>query len=281
MQWSLLHTTRYRFDGPVPLGPHEIRLRPSGLVAGLIRKHDLQIWPRPQVGYWRLDLWNNWVFQAWFAQPVEQLTVVNRLRYQPTAFNPFGFVVDSAALNFPARLDPALHLSLQPYLEWQGLIRDGDGPFAGWIQEWRSFQGTSLELAIKLNRQILTTIGYEVRLEAGVQGPQETLSRARGSCRDTAWLLILALRALGYPARFVSGYWFQVDSLAAELHAWAEFYLPGAGWVGVDPTAGLLVAQQHVALARAPGPEQVPPIAGSHAGSGADHEFRLRLRRIS
>ena len=274
MEWSLLHTTRYRFSGPVLLGPHEVRLRPSGPVSGHIRDHRLQLWPRPQLGHWRQDLWSNWVYQAWFAHPVSQLTVANRLRYRPKACNPFDFVVDKAALNYPPVWNEALESSLRPYLEVSE-------EFEEWLSPWRCFQGNSLALAIDLNRKVNQSIGYEVRLETGVQSAGQTLSRAMGSCRDTAWLVVLALRALGYPARFVSGYWFQVDSNAAELHAWAEVYLPGAGWLGLDPTAGLLVGQQHVALARAPSPDQVPPIAGSHAGATADCEFRVRVRRSS
>jgi transglutaminase-like putative cysteine protease len=241
-------------------------------VAGQIHKQQLQLWPSPQVGHWRQDLWNNWVYQAWFAHPVEQLTVVNRLRYRPKACNPFDFVVDKSALHYPPEWDPSLECSLGPYLEIPERL-------AEWLAPWRSFQGTSLALAIDLNQQVSRSIGYEIRLETGVQSALQTLSRGIGSCRDTAWLVVLALRSLGYPARFVSGYWFQVDSRAAELHAWAEFYLPGAGWLGLDPTAGLLVGQQHVALARAPRPDQVPPISGSHAGATAECEFRVRVRK--
>ncbi len=269
--WSLLHTTRYHFGRPVALGPHEIRLRPAGPLAGELSHYRLRVWPQPSIAQWRLDLWNNRVFQAWFAQPVERLTVTNQFRFHPIPINPFGFAVESQAVHLPIQLDPALSQSLAAYLDRPEEVN--------WIEPWRHFQGLSLSLMLDLNRWVNQNIGYEARPEAGIQSCAETLSRGRGSCRDTAWLLILGLRELGYPSRFVSGYWLQVDSGSAELHAWAEVYLPGAGWLGLDPTAGLLVSNQHLPVARSPLPEQAAPIRGSHDGGQSEPEFRMRVRK--
>lgn len=272
MEWSLLHTTRYRYHQPVLLGPQEIRLRPCGPVAGRVRAQRLEIWPRPDLGYWRQDVWNNWVYQAWYSGPTRTLTVVNRLRFRPRKGNPFGFVVEEPVLRYPPAYPP--DPGLAPYLDCACDLGE-------WLQPWRAFVGDSLNLAVQLNLHINQTIAYRARAEMGVQDPLETVERAAGSCRDTAWLLICALRNLGYAARFVSGYSFQPGDLTAELHAWCELYLPGAGWIGLDPGAGLLVNHQHLALARSPRPEAVPPVLGSHDGQGQEVEYRLRLRRVS
>lgn len=271
MEWSLLHSTRFSFGEPVILGPHEIRLRPGGPIAGDVKDYRLRVWPEPGVLQWRQDLWNNWVLQAWFARPVTQLTVLNTFRYQPRAANPFNFTVEATALRPPIQLDPGQADSLAPYL--------AQPENAEWATPWLKWQGDSVSLLLDLNRWVNQNIGYEARLEEGVQSLATTLERGRGSCRDTAWLLALGMRRLGFPSRFVSGYWLQVDSASAELHAWTEAYLPGAGWLGLDPTAGLLVANQHLALARTPRPEAAAPICGSHDGPPAPAEFRLRVRR--
>ena len=269
--WSLLHTTRYRFPRPVALGPHEIRLRPSGPLAGEMSGYRLRVWPRPNIAQWRLDLWNNQVFQAWFAQPAHHLTVTNQFRFHPLPVNPFGFAVESEAVHYPIQLDPSLSSSLAPYLDVQEEVC--------WTEPWTTYQGTSVALMLDLNRWVNENITYEARPETGIQSPSQTLQRGRGSCRDTAWLLALGLRRLGYPSRFVSGYWLQVDNDSAELHAWTEVYLPGAGWLGLDPTAGLLVSNQHLPIARSPIPEQAAPIRGSHDGEASPPEFRVRVRK--
>lgn len=269
--WSLLHTTRYRFDGTVALGPHEIRLRPSGPLGGDLSHYRLRVWPTPSIAQWRLDLWNNRVFQAWFAHPVTQLTVTNQFRFHPLPVNPFGFAVESTAVHFPIQLDPELRHSLAPYLE--------QPEESSWVKPWLHYEGLSVSLMLELNRWVNHNIGYEARPEIGIQSISETLQRGRGSCRDTAWMLALGMRRLGYPSRFVSGYWLQVDNASAELHAWTEVYLPGAGWLGIDPTAGLLVANQHLPVARSPLPDQTAPIRGSHDGAEVPPEFRVRVRK--
>ena len=269
--WRLLHTTRYRFDHQVALGPHEIRLRPSGPLAGDVSEYRLRIWPAPSIAQWRLDLWNNHVFQAWFSSPVTELTVSNQFRFHPGSANPFDFALESSAVDYPIELDAALSSNLAPYLELS--------ESACWVEPWTAYQGTSITLLLELNRWINENIAYEARAEAGIQSCSQTLTSRRGSCRDTAWLLALGLRKLGYPTRFVSGYWLQVDSGAGELHAWTEVYLPGAGWLGLDPTAGLLVSNQHLPVARSPLPDQTAPIRGSHDGSPSQPEFRVRVRR--
>jgi transglutaminase-like putative cysteine protease len=269
MQWRLVHTTKYRFPEPVQLGPHEVRLRPCD---GAPTR--LEIWPRPSVAYWRRDLWENWVFQVWFRSPMRELTISNRLRYRPVSRNPFDFVVENSALLFP----PQTQTVWAPYLQ----VQDGSEDFLAWVEQWRRPGVLSTTLATELNRAIHDQIRYVQRDEPGTQSPEFTLRERRGACRDTAWLLVQTLRGLGYAARYVSGYWLQLESSRAELHAWAELFLPGAGWFGLDPTAGLAVAEQHLALAHAPTPQETAPVQGSHSQvAGSELEFRLRVRKRS
>ncbi|MBS2036691.1 transglutaminase family protein [bacterium] len=273
MKWRLLHSTRFCYSEPVLLGPHEIRLRPAGSVAGELENYRLKIWPQPSVCHWRQDLWNNPVFQAWFSKPVKQLTILNSFYYQPRAANPFHFTVAKEYLSHPVQHDPGLLESLRPYLELPEKV--------DWIDPWRDSGQDSVSLLLTLNRWVSQRITYEVRPEPGVQSLATTLERGRGSCRDTAWMLALGLRALGYPSRFVSGYWLQVENTSAELHAWCEVYLAGAGWLGLDPVAGLVASNQHLAVARAPRPEFAAPVIGSHdyrKGEGTT-EFRITVRR--
>ena len=273
MRWKLLHTTRFSFPAPVLLGPHEIRLRPDGPLGGEVENYRLRLWPQPGVHHWRQDLWNNQLFQTWFPGPTSQLTIVNEFYYRPRATNPFNFTVEKSALHPPIQLETTLHDSLAAYLALPEA--------ADWVEPWLNSDLDSVYLLLALNRWVGQNITYEIRPEPGVQSLQTTLRRGRGSCRDTAWLLTLGLRRLGYPSRFVSGYWLQVENDAAELHAWCEAYLPGAGWLGLDPVAGLLVSNQHLPLARGPSPHWAAPVTGSHDGdpAAALTQFRVRVRR--
>lgn len=275
MPWNLLHIMRYDYGGPTTLGPQEVRLRPTALVAGQLTHYQLQLFPPPpQVGHWRQDFWNNWVYQAWYPGPVASLSVINRIGYRPQAYNPFGFVVEQQALERAPEPDQNQSAEMGPFLQTCLAARN-------WVQPWLDFGSTSLERIAELNREVNRQIAYEAREAPGVQSPEETLQRARGSCRDLAWLLTCSIRALGHPARFVSGYWLQTESMSAELHAWTECYLPGAGWIGLDPTAGMLVGSSYLPTARAPRPEGAAALIGSHSSLQWSCQFRIRLRKSS
>ena len=274
IRWRLVHTTHYEFSEPALLGPHQIRLRPQ-----VDREcwHRLRIWPEPELGHWALDADSNHIYRAWYSQPLQKLIVVNQLEYEPRPLNPFHFVLDARALQVPPQL-PALPAFA---------AREPGGPrFEAWMQRWTGRQGEVLPFLTQLNLSVSEEVAYQIRLEAGVLSPECLLTQGQGSCRDKAWLLIQTLRHLGFSARFVSGYWLQLpdDGRAnqqAELHAWAEVYLEGAGWLGLDPTAGLVVAQHHLPLARGARPEHTMPLEGSHSAAGCTTEFRLRLRRVT
>lgn len=278
MEWRLIHTTHYQFPCEVNLGPHQIRLKPSGLTSGQMLRHRLQIWPQPSLGHWRQDLWNNQVYQAWFSEKARSLRVVNRLLYRPQSGNPFAFAVEGQALHQAPSWDRPWQASLGPYLESPACETERNA-LAAWTQPCAESAGDSISLGVQLNQRVHQSIRYRPRHEPGTQSGAETLRLGSGSCRDLAWLLVLCLRSLNYPARFVSGYWFQVESEQAELHAWCEYYLPGAGWIGLDPTAGLVVHHQHLALARCPFPEAAAPVLGSHSGEQSDCQFKVRVVR--
>lgn len=272
-RWRLTHSSVYEFPEASWVGPHQIRLRPQADRSCL---HRLRLWPEPDVGHWALDAWNNQVFRAWYARPLRRLVISNQLEYEPRTLNPFHFLLDARALAVPPRL-PAIPAFAE---------QEPEGPeFQRWLEPWKSYQGEVLPFLTALNQRVHQSLSYQVRHEPGVLSAEELLQRGRGSCRDLSWLLIQSLRHLGFSARFVSGYWLQLPDMPravqqAELHAWVEVYLEGAGWLGLDPTAGLVVAQHHIPLARGAHPEQTLPLEGSHSASYARTEFRLRLRRI-
>lgn len=145
----------------------------------------------------------------------------------------------------------------------------------------------TLDMLVALNRALAARIGYQLRLEPGVWSPEETLARGVGSCRDSAWLMIALLRHLGFAARFVSGYLIQssqtaegAEALTCDLHAWAEAFLPGAGWVGFDTTSGLLTAQGHLPLAATPAPEQAAPVTGLLDQCKATFDVSMQTDRL-
>lgn len=269
MRWQLVHRTSYRFPQDVVLGPHEIRLCPRPPFRG---QHRLQVWPRPSMVYPRTDPWQSPLLQLWFREPTRELQIVNRLQHRWEKVNPFAFAVEAGSLHFP----PAPLDGLQPYLQ----VRESGPTFESWVADWRRPGEYSTALAIAINEAIHDRIAYGKREASGWQSPEETLQLGSGTCRDTAWLLVQTLRALGYPARYVSGYWVQVEGSSAELHAWAELFLAGAGWIGLDPTARLLTSHQHVPLCHAPNPEATLPVIGSHAGGQpAEMEWSVQVRR--
>jgi len=285
---SLQHTTRYRYDRPVTLGPHEIRLRPAPACRTPVPSYALAVKPERHSLHWYQDAAGSHVARVVFQERTPLLEITVELTAELTAINPFQFLVDPAASRYPFTYPDADGRELAPFLaivESGGLLRD-------WLQRFQASEKPegrdTVDLLVRVNERLKQGIAYVTRPEHGVQSCEETLGLRRGSCRDSGWLLAQILRHLGFAARFVSGYLIQLAGEGpdapttdrADLHAWAEVYLPGAGWVAFDPTSGLLASESHVPLARASTPGLAAPITGSVEPCRTQMDFSLSLRRF-
>ena len=286
---SVEHRTAYRYDRPVRLGPHAIRLRPAPHCRTPIVSYSLRVDPAQHFVNWQQDPFGNFVARFVFPEPARALRVTVDLVADMTVINPFDFFVDEEARTWPFVYEPSLALDLAPYLARGG---NGTGPLLdAWLGEVPRTEAPIADFLVGLNRRVLGDVAYTVRMEQGVQTPEHTLERAVGSCRDSAWLLVAILRRLGIAARFASGYLVQLaeDDPPADateqhdftdLHAWAEAYVPGAGWIGLDPTSGLLAGEGHIPLACTPSPGSAAPITGSVEAADTILEFSNVVRRI-
>ena len=276
---ALSHVTTYRYDRPVILGPHTVRLRPAPHARTPIHAYSLRVEPAEQYLNWQQDPYSNHLARLVFLKPTTELKVTVELVAEMVPINPFDFFIDEAAQEYPFAYDEGLTRELAPYLETLPA-----GPrLRDLIASCRQSGVRTIDYLVSLNHAVQKHVGYVIRLEPGVQTPEETLDSRRGSCRDSAWLLVQLARHLGLAARFVSGYLIQLvadekpvegpDGPAADftdLHAWAEVYVPGAGWIGLDATSGLLAAEGHIPLACTADPTSAAPITGSYSWSGDD-----------
>ena len=286
---ALSHTTRYRYDRPVSLSPHTVRLRPAPHCRTPVLSYSLKVEPRTQFLNWQQDPFGNYLARVVFPEKTRELTVDVDLVAELSVINPFDFFLEPSAETFPFTYEPWLAKDLAPFLDAAPVSHKLCELLNGIDRRRRR----TVEFLVDLNQQLSKDIKYVIRLEPGVQTPEETLTLRSGSCRDTGWLLVQLLRNLGLAARFVSGYLIQlvpdVKSLDGpsgaaadftDLHAWAEVYLPGAGWVGLDPTSGLLAGEGHLPLAATPDPFSAAPIAGAVDESESSLAHEMHVRRI-
>ena len=312
-QVAVNHRTRYEYDRPVTLSPHVIRLRPAPHCRTPVTRYSLRIDPPDHFLNWQQDPHGNHLARAVFRTPARRLRIEVNLVAELTATNPFDFFLEPSAEHFPFEYEPRLAKDLRPYLE-----TEPPGP------ELRRFLAavdtrprSTVDFLVSLNRDLERRIDYETRMEPGIRTCDDTLARGRGSCRDSAWLLVQILRHLGLAARFVSGYLIELvpdvkpldgpagpsrDSTirhevepstaglierragpsrdSAELHAWVETYLPGAGWVGLDPTSGLLAAEGHLPVAATAEPATAAPISGSVSPAKVEFDHAVTVTRL-
>ncbi len=288
---ALTHETRYHYDRPVQLGPQTIRLRPAAHSRTAILSYALSIEPRGYFLNWQQDPYGNFLARVVFPEKVESFEVKVDLVADMAVFNPFDFFLEPAAENYPFEYEAELKRELEPFLD----LAPVEPALAAWLKAFpRPKDVPTSDFLVDLNQRIANEIEYVVRMEPGIQTPQETLTLKRGSCRDSAWLLVQILRHLGLASRFVSGYLIQltadVKSLDGpsgtthdftDLHAWTEVFLPGAGWVGLDPTSGLLTGEGHIPLACAPQAPSAAPISGLLEPCEMEFDFAMSIERIS
>jgi transglutaminase-like putative cysteine protease len=266
-RYRILHRTYYNFSGPVRLGPHALRLRPREGHELRIESSTLEITPAATLR-WHRDAEDNSVAIATFDAPASQLLIESDVVIQQYNENPLDFLVADYATNHPFAYQPDDLVLLSPYINVAA--NPADGTLAAWLANiWQPGEPIqTYTLLQRLCSRMNETLSYQLREEPGVQAPLDTLSRASGSCRDFAYLFMEAARRLGLAARFVSGYLHAQASPTnfGATHAWAEVFLPGAGWTGFDPTIGDIAGSGHIAVAVARLPESVPPVAGSFIG---------------
>ncbi|REJ72702.1 MAG: IMP dehydrogenase [Planctomycetota bacterium] len=286
---ALNHKTVYSYDRPAALGPQIVRLRPAPHSRTPVTGYSLNVEPRDHFVNWQQDPHGNFLARYVFPKKTRRLAIEVDLVADMTVINPFDFFVEESADDYPFVYDDWLQRDLKPFLETIPLGPLGT-EFLAAID--RSPQNT-VDFLVALNRSVQSEISYLIRMEPGVQSPEETLQNRSGSCRDSGWLLVQILRRLGLAARFVSGYLIQlapdVPSLDGpsgpeadftDLHAWAEVYIPGAGWIGLDPTSGLLAGEGHIPLACTPEPHSAAPITGAIEECEVDFHFDMKVTRI-
>lgn len=266
-RYKILHRTYYNFSGTVMLGPHTLRLRPREDHELRIESSLLKITPTATLR-WHRDVEDNSVAVASFNTPTNQLVIESEVIIQQYNLAPLDFLLADYAVNYPFAYTPEDWTVLAPYAYRSE--QSSSDLLADWLTNlWYSHeQLQTYSLLQRITARIQQTVSYRRREEAGVQSALETLTHGTGSCRDLANLFIESVRYLGFAARFVSGYLHAEPSSInfGSTHAWAEVFLPGAGWKGFDPTVGEIVGTDHIAVAVASSPEQVPPVAGSFTG---------------
>ena len=289
---ALHHVTQYRYDRPVQLGPQVIRLRPAPHTRGQVISYSLRVEPAHFIN-WQQDPFSNYQARLVFPAKTREFKVTVDLVVEMAVYNPFDFFLEPGAEHYPFTMSAQLREELAPYL----LVTPQGERFKDYLNSrvLKTSQQTlrTIDFLVQLNQQVQRDIRYLIRLEPGVQTPQETLTRGSGSCRDSAWLLVQLLRHCGLAARFVSGYLIQlvpdVKSLDGpagtevdftDLHAWCEVYLPGAGWVGLDPTSGLLAGEGHIPLACTPMPASAAPIEGLVDEAEVEFHHEMHVSRL-
>jgi uncharacterized protein (DUF2126 family) len=286
---ALHHVTHYKYDRAIDLGPQTIRLRPAPHTRTPILSYSLKVSPANHFANWQQDPQGNWLARYVFPEKANELKIEVDFTAQMTVVNPFDFFVEPYANSFPFQYPDGLKAELAPYLE---------GPPPGpllesYLKDIPREADSTVNFLVELNANLQKKIRYIIRMEPGVQAPEQTLAACAGSCRDSAWLLIQILRHLGLPARFVSGYLIQlrpdidpvegpreVEDDFTDLHAWAEVYLPGAGWIGFDVTSGMLTGEGHIPVAATPHYRSAAPISGTAGAANVDFAFEMNVKRI-
>ena len=286
---ALNHVTHYRYDKPVALGPQVVRLRPAPHCRTRILSYALKVTPAKHFVNWQQDPEANYLARLTFPERTREFRIEVDLVAEMAVLNPFDFFLEPYAQQFPFEYEAGEKRDLAPYLSCLPLTPQ----LQKYLARVPRTAPVTIDFLVELNKSLSRDIRYLIRMEPGVQAPEETLAKASGSCRDSSWLLVQLLRHLGLAARFASGYLIQLvadvksldgpsgtDHDFTDLHAWCEVYLPGAGWIGLDPTSGLLAGEGHIPLACTPEPSSAAPVSGLVEDSKVEFEHAMRVDRI-
>jgi uncharacterized protein (DUF2126 family) len=290
IQVALNHRTQYRYDKAVLLGPQIIQLRPAPHCRTPILSYSLGVTPVDHLLNWQFDPYQNHLARLLFPNKTNDFVVEVDLVAELSPFNPFDFFLEPGVEDYPFEYSPELAKDLKPYRSV-----DPAGPLLqAFLQKLSNEKCGTVAFLVDLNRRLRDEIGYVMRLDPGVQTCEQTLETRTGSCRDSAWLLVQSLRHLGIASRFVSGYLIQLaaeestsegpsdpQADSADLHAWAEAFLPGAGWIGFDPTSGLFAGEGHIPLVCTPNASQAAPIGGTVEPANVDFSYSMSIRRLN
>ena len=287
---GLHHVNQYNYDRPVQLGPQIVRLRPGAHCRTRVLNYSLTVTPAQHFVNWQQDPHGNWLARFVFPEKTSEFSVTVDLRADLEVINPFDFFIEPYAEKWPFQFVPDLGDDLVAYFGKDQAGRRMKEFVASIPRTTRN----TVDFLVELNQRLQRMIRYVIRMNPGVQTLEETLKQGSGSCRDTAWLLVQTLRHLGLPARFVSGYLVQLKSDVrplegpvgaaqdfTDLHAWAEVYIPGAGWIGLDPTSGLLCAEGHLPVAATPHYRSAAPISGGVEPCNVSFSYDMSMQRIA
>ncbi|MDR3415695.1 MAG: transglutaminase family protein [Nevskia sp.] len=285
----LHHETTYRYDRRVILSPQIIRLRPAPHARTPVLSYALKVEPKNHFINWQQDAFSNWLARVVFPDKVTEFKVTVDLVADMAIWNPFDFFIESYAEQFPFTYTDEVKEDLKPYLR----AAPAGKLLKQYVDSISRTPRRTIDFLVELNQRLQKDIRYLIRMEPGVQTPDETLQNASGSCRDSGWLLVQIFRHLGLAARFVSGYLVQLtpdvksldgpsgtDHDFTDLHAWCEVYLPGGGWVGLDPTSGLLAGEGHIPVCATPEPSSAAPISGAVDECEVEFAHEMYVRRL-